>query len=88
MAVVSTVALNQKSHGGKGDVKQTIEICSLVIEDHADLVVKALSWALRELSKVDKNNVANFIEQHKNKLHKRVVREVNNKLTTGRKIIT
>jgi len=46
---------------------------------------KALSWALRELAKRDTDPVKDFINSHQNRLHPRVVREVNNKLKTGKK---
>jgi len=85
LAVVSTVALNQKSNGGEGDVHRTLIICKEVVEDYQDLVVKALSWALRELSKREPLAVLEFVERYENILHRRVLREVNNKLTTGHK---
>lgn len=84
-AVVSTVALNNKARGGRGDTKRTIEICELVVGDHDDMVVKALSWALRELSKRDPKVVGTFIRSHESQLHPRVLREVRNKLRTGLK---
>ncbi len=84
-AVVSTVPLNLKSRGGKGDPERTLMICREVINDRDDMVVKALSWALRELSKSNKPAVQNFMDTYSSKLAGRVVREVNTKLTTGRK---
>lgn len=51
------------------------------------MVVKALSWALRELSKQEPDVVRDYIEKHRNVLHKRVLREVNNKLQFGLKNI-
>jgi len=85
IALVSTVPLNLKSQGGKGDTKKTLEICSLAVHDHNDMIVKALSWALRELSKSDKTSVELFLEKYEEKLHTLVKREVRNKLLTGRK---
>jgi len=85
IAVVSTVALNQKARGGTGDALKTIEICELVIDDHQDMMNKALSWVLRELAKIDTVPVEQFIEKYKSRLHPRVLREVKNKLETGRK---
>ena len=85
LAVVSTIPLNQKSNGGNGDVARTLMICEEVVSDHEDLVVKALSWALRELSKREHEPVLQFIEKHLSVLHKRVLREVNNKLKFGTK---
>ncbi|MBN2807517.1 MAG: DNA alkylation repair protein [Prolixibacteraceae bacterium] len=85
LAVVSTIPLNQKSNGGKGDSSRTFMICNEVVSDDADMVVKALSWALRELSKREPMLVHEFMEMNKAKLHNRVRREVSNKLTTGKK---
>lgn len=85
VAVVSTVPLNQKANGGTGDPKRTLMICKEVLSDYEDLIVKALSWALRELSKREPEAVQQFIAEHEPVLHKRVLREVNNKLTFGKK---
>lgn len=49
------------------------------------MIVKALSWAMRELSKHDKPVVGNFMEKYNDVLAGRVRREVNTKLKTGRK---
>ena len=46
-AVVSTVALNNKTRGGHGDAVRTLMICEMLTADRDDMVVKALSWALR-----------------------------------------
>jgi hypothetical protein len=45
-ALVSTVALSRR--GQAEDVRRVIEICTLAVSDRDDMVVKALSWALRE----------------------------------------
>jgi 3-methyladenine DNA glycosylase AlkD len=84
-ALVSTVALNVRSHGGYGDVARTLAVCRLLVADHEDMVVKALSWALRELVVHDPNAVRGFLEAHEEVLAARVMREVRNKLTTGLK---
>jgi len=85
IAVVATVALNQKARGGKGDSDRTLAICKLVANDHADMINKALSWALRELAKIDKQPVIDFINLHQDNLNKKVLREVTNKLEFGLK---
>ncbi len=85
IAIVATVSLNQKARGGTGDATQTLEICKLVVSDHEDMIIKALSWALRELAKVEKQAVIEFIENYKDKLHKKVLREVLNKIELGTK---
>src|SRR5436190_17006063 len=48
-ALVSTVPLNSKAQGGQGDAERTLEVCRLLVSDRDDMVVKAMSWALREL---------------------------------------
>ena len=85
VAVVSTVALNLKSRGGKGDTARTIGVCERVVDERHDMIQKALSWALRELSKRDKQSVINFMNSYENRLAKRVVREVSHKLDFGTK---
>ena len=85
VAVVSTVALNLKSRGGRGDTPRTIAVCERVVDDHHDMIQKALSWALRELSKRDREAVYLFMERNQNRLANRVVREVNHKLNFGTK---
>jgi len=84
-ALVSTVALNVRSHGGMGDVPRTLEVCRLLVDDDDDMVVKALSWALRALVVHDPEAVRAFLREHEDTLAARVKREVTNKLTTGLK---
>jgi 3-methyladenine DNA glycosylase AlkD len=84
-AVVSTVPLNNTTRGGAGDTRRTLLICNLVVCDRDEMVVKALSWALRELAKKDAKAVRAFLHTHKDLLAMRVQREVNNKLSTGLK---
>ena len=84
-ALVSTVPLNNKARGGKGDTPRTLMICEMLIDDREDMVVKAMSWALRELAKRDPSAVQRFVTQHNNTLAARVLREVGNKLRTGKK---
>ena len=84
-ALVSTVPLNSKAQGGQGDAERTLEVCRLLVSDRDDMVVKAMSWALRELSKRDPNSVRKFLDVHSNAVATRVIREVGNKLSTGLK---
>lgn len=84
-ALVSTVALNNKARGGVGDPTRTLVICGLLVSDRDDMVVKALSWALRELSKRDPRSVGKFLREHREVVASRVAREVDNKLKTGLK---
>jgi len=84
-ALVSTVPLNVRSQGGRGDTRRTLSICRLLVHDRDDTVVKGLSWALRELAVRDPRAVQGFVEEQALLLAPRVIREVNNKLTTGLK---
>lgn len=85
VAVVSSVALNNTARGGSGDTLRTLAVCKLAVDDRDDMVVKALSWALRELAKRDPAAVRAFLRANDGRLAPRVVREVGNKLTTGLK---
>ncbi len=84
-ALVSTTTLNKKSLGGRGDAVRTLRICGMLAADHDDMVVKGLSWALRELVPWDSQAVAGFLEEHDGVIAARVKREVRNKLETGLK---
>ena len=84
-ALVSTVPLNLRSRGGTGDAGSTLDICRRLSADDDDMVVKALSWALRELVVWDPEAVRRFLDAHHEVLAARVRREVRNKLETGRK---
>jgi 3-methyladenine DNA glycosylase AlkD len=85
LALVCTVTLNSKARGGAGDTVRTLRICTALVDDRDDMVVKALSWALRELSKRDKSAVEKFLAEHRLRVAPRVFREVTSKLTTGLK---
>jgi 3-methyladenine DNA glycosylase AlkD len=85
LALVCTVALNNKARGGHGDTERTLAVCRLLLSDRDDMVVKAMSWALRELAKRDPDAVRRFLTECANDLAARVVREVRNKLATGLK---
>ncbi len=85
LGVVSTVALNLKSRGGTGDTERTLRVCEHVVGDHHEMIQKALSWALRELSKRDPDAVREFMEKYRSRLAGRVIREVSHKLDFGTK---
>jgi len=84
-ALVSTVALNCTARGGAGDTKRTLAVCDLLLADREDMVVKALSWALRELASKDAASVRRYLTAHEDGMAARVRREVRNKLELGRK---
>ncbi len=84
-ALVCTVPLNSKAQGGNGETSRTLQVCRLLIRDRDPMVVKALSWSLRELSKRDPKAVCAFVKERRDVLPSLVLREVRNKLITGRK---
>jgi hypothetical protein len=75
-ALVSTVAFNVRSLGGKGDTPRTLAICRLLVDDGEDMVVTSLSWALRMLVNFDPQAVEGFLKEHDQVLAGRVKREV------------
>jgi 3-methyladenine DNA glycosylase AlkD len=79
------VPLNLRSRGGTGDTGRTLDVCRRLVADPDDMVVKALSWALRQLVVWDPDAVREFLEVHDEALAARVKREVRAKLDTGRK---
>ncbi len=84
-ALVATTGLNVKTRGGLGDAHRTLAVCEMLAGDHDDMVVKAMSWALRELVPWDQDAVSSFLKENEGRLAARVKREVRNKLTTGLK---
>jgi 3-methyladenine DNA glycosylase AlkD len=82
-ALVSTVPLNLRARGGRGDTTRTLLICRPLVTDRDDMVVKAMSWSLRVLSRHDSHAVRDFLAEFEGQLAARVVREVRHKLTTG-----
>ena len=85
LALVATVPLNARARGGSGDVTRTLRVCRALLDDRDDMVVKGMSWALRELSKQHRSAVTEFMSREKDRLAPRVRREVMNKLQTGLK---
>ena len=83
-ALVSTLALNGRPIA-RESARRTLEICRMLISDRDEMVVKAMSWALRRLGTVDPGATRNFVDQHKEQLASLIVREVSRKLDTGRK---
>ncbi len=84
-ALVATTALTVRSRGGYGDSDRTLAVARLLVHDRHDMVVKALSWALRELVYWEPDRVEAFLLEQGDALTPRVRREVRNKLDTGLK---
>jgi 3-methyladenine DNA glycosylase AlkD len=68
-----------------GDAPRVLAVCETLAADRDDMVAKALSWTLRELSKADPGAVRAFLAQRQAVLAARVKREVRHKLETGLK---
>jgi 3-methyladenine DNA glycosylase AlkD len=82
-ALVTTVLLSRRANPTDG--RRITAICALLASDQDDMVVKALSWAIRELTKKHPEQARLFLATHASTLAPRVAREVNNKLRTGLK---
>lgn len=76
-ALVSTIELR--------DAARVLSRCRQLAVDRDDMVVKGLSWALRELAKRDPEAVRAFLAEQDERIAARVKREVRNKLRTGLK---
>jgi 3-methyladenine DNA glycosylase AlkD len=85
LALTCTVALNVRARGGRGDCARTLRVCRQLVADRDDMVIKALSWALRALVQWDPSGVRKFVREHEDQMAARVKREVANKLRIGRK---
>jgi 3-methyladenine DNA glycosylase AlkD len=68
-----------------GDASRVLALCEALAADRDDMVEKALSWTLRELSKADPAAVREFLARLNAALAARVKREVRHKLETGLK---
>ncbi len=84
-ALVSTVALNDRALGPRGDAARTLAICRLLVADRDDMVVKAMSWALRSLAERDPEAVRTFLVEQGDAIAARARRETLHKLDTGLK---
>ncbi len=84
LALVSTVGLNRV----RKDISFppfTLELIDEVKEERHPMITKAVSWTLRAMIKKHTEEVIAYLEENRGILAPHVVREVSNKLTTGRK---
>jgi len=84
LALVATTSIN-RGHTGFTIPDLTLELVDRVKEERHPMITKAVSWALREMTKSHPDQVAAYLEKNREVLAARVVREVNNKLRTGLK---
>ncbi|MFQ5593946.1 MAG: DNA alkylation repair protein [Anaerolineae bacterium] len=84
LALVTTTWLNR----GRKDLSfpdVTLELVDRVKSERHPMITKAVSWALRELTKKHVDVVARYLDANTEMLAPHVVREVRSKLETGRK---
>jgi hypothetical protein len=81
-ALVATVPLNVAATR-TGDAARTLAICRLLLDDREDMVVKAMSWALRALGVRNPAAAERFMVEHEDRLAPRAKRELRHKLKTG-----
>lgn len=84
-ALASTIPLSRRHSEEKRDIDRALKVCASLVSDRDDMVVKAMSWAVREVARQDPAAATRFLEAHRDALAPRVLREVNNKLVTGLK---
>jgi 3-methyladenine DNA glycosylase AlkD len=83
LALVGTVILNRRRESAIPEL--TFELVEAVAAERGPLITKAVSWALRELTKSHAELVARYVERNRERLPAIAVREVGNKLRTGLK---
>jgi len=81
LALVATTPIN-RGHTGFTIPDLTLELVDRVKEERHPMITKAVSWALREMTKTHLDRVAAYLEENREILAAHVVREVNNKLRT------
>ena len=84
LALVSTTPIN-RGHTGFTIPDLTLELVDRVKEERHPMITKAVSWALREMTKSHPDRVVTYLEENREVLAAHVVREVRNKLRTGLK---
>ncbi len=84
LALVVTTPIN-RGHTDFTIPDLTLELVDRVKEERHPMITKAISWALREMTKSHPDRVAAYLEENREVLAAHVVREVNNKLRTGLK---
>ncbi|HXK61722.1 MAG TPA: DNA alkylation repair protein [Acidobacteriota bacterium] len=83
LALVATVPLNRVPSTAIPET--TLALIDRVASEREPMITKAVSWALRELIRVDRASVESYLEENRTRLARLVLREVGNKLRTGLK---
>jgi len=84
LALVGTASIN-RGRSGPTIPDLTFDLIDAVKVERHPMITKAVSWALREMTKTQRDRVAAYIEANRDVLAPLVVREVSNKLRTGLK---
>ena len=84
LGLVSIVGLN-RARAGVDLTSLALWLIDRVKEEPDRTMTRAISWVLRELGKDHPGEVAAYLEENGDLLPNHVLREVTNKLTTGRK---
>jgi 3-methyladenine DNA glycosylase AlkD len=84
LALVATVPIN-RGRAGLTIPDLALALIDRVAEERHPMITKAVSWALREITKTHPDRVAAYVEDNRDVLAAHVVREVGNKLRTGLK---
>jgi 3-methyladenine DNA glycosylase AlkD len=84
LALVATTPIN-RGHTGFTIPDLTLELVDRAKAERHPMITKAVSWALREMTKSHPDQVAAYLEENREVLASHVVREVSNKLRTGLK---
>jgi 3-methyladenine DNA glycosylase AlkD len=83
LALVTTIPLNRQESSAIPNL--TLQLIDQVKEERDPMITKAVSWALRELTKTHKPRVVDYLEKNRGRLAPLAVRETENKLRTGLK---
>lgn len=84
LALVATVWLN-RGYKGFSAPDLTLALIERVKKERDPMITKAISWALREMTKTHPDRVDAYVQENRDVLAAHIVREVNNKLRTGLK---
>ncbi len=68
---------------GRSNPGVTLSFCESLLEDPEPMVKKALAWAIREASEKDEPAVFAFLQKHRGRMQKTVLRESAEKLTAN-----
>jgi len=83
LSLVATVPLNREKASAIPDL--TLQLLDEVKHERDPMITKAVSWALRELTKTHRARVVDYLAKNRSVVAPLAVRETENKLRTGLK---